>query len=332
MNNAWWLKRLKDFSDLIKRGFPYIVLSLGLILTIFGEIQIFKNEVVNRVVASLGKVFLGSGLFTFMIKSFQYTGIFKEELTKVIFEPKYIENRKDLAKYWTKLSKELFKDKFPAISEQLLNDIRNKYMPTNHIIYYDNVEHLIQIRLDNPSTGESTLERQYTLTAIPENPNECHTYGFSVNVPYKENESEVSFETEIYINNIKIDQSDFREISSETQPVNAIIRKFEIDLIGEKQYFIKRREIIKYNLYFDNIIYFQANKICNNLRVEIHYPKNLLNIDLKKCGALGDFVKDHDLDNSARFSHNKLIYPEQGYYLNIKPKTIAYGQTTKRRR
>ncbi|MDR3680190.1 MAG: hypothetical protein P4L41_09505 [Flavipsychrobacter sp.] len=312
----WWKNRWNDLIEVIRVGFPYIVLALGLVMTVLGMAGTFKISLANETIASIGKVFLGTALFTFMIKSFQYSGVFKAELTKIIFEPQYLETKKDLPIYWDKLSRVLFEDKFKGISHKLLTDIRDKYLPTNSIMYYEDSEHVIEIILNNKTTGEATLKRKFTFNAVAENPKELHAYTFGISIPYKTNALDLKYKTEVKVDgDIRID---FKDIPDFTIQDGALVKQFSVELTGRTRYKIIRTEEINYNLYYDNILFFQANKIYNNLRVDIHYPKNYLNIEFKKCGTLLPYIKDDPTSSTAQFMYNGIIYPEQGYYINIK--------------
>lgn len=56
----------------------------------------------------------------------------------------------------------------------------------------------------------------------------------------------------------------------------------------------------------------------HKLKIEIHYPKDLISIELEKCGTLDNFTPIYQNNNLQRYTFNGIIYPEQGYYLNIK--------------
>lgn len=43
---------------------------------------------------------LSSGIFTAILKSLQFTGIFKEEISKVMVGTDFIKNRNDLPELW----------------------------------------------------------------------------------------------------------------------------------------------------------------------------------------------------------------------------------------
>ncbi len=129
-----------------EKSLPYLMFVIGISAFSYSTFGSFENQNWQLFWKGLGQTILAGGLFAILLKTIQFSGVFKNELEKVIFEPKFLGSRKDLPEYWEKISKELFNDKFPKISKKLLSDITEVYFPTNHTIYYDNVEHIIKIK------------------------------------------------------------------------------------------------------------------------------------------------------------------------------------------
>ncbi|GAA4464058.1 hypothetical protein GCM10023093_13670 [Nemorincola caseinilytica] len=312
--------RWKEFQHFFASGFPYIVLIIGFVFLVLGNLHWIKSTRINDLVIKLGELGLGAGIFTFMMKSFQYTNVFKEELIKVISTTQYLANRKDLSDYWAKVSRVLFEDKFPDISHRLLEDIRKFYLPTNSIMYYEGTEHTIEILLDNELTGECRLKRKFKLKAIPEHSNCEHFYTFGISIPAAYIGA-ATFATKVYVNGqIKLETA-LRQKEDFVAKDGNFGKEFSVELFGEQEYDIKREEEVSYNIYNDNILFFQSNKILKGLTVNLHYPKDKLTIEFKKCGTLAKYNSDENITaNSARFVYDGLIYPEQGYYINIRKK------------
>lgn len=71
----------------------------------------------------VGVAVLSSGIFAAVLKSIQFSGIFQEELAKVIYSRNYLEkqDRKFLEDIWKLTSKVLYTQKFPRINEKIEN-------------------------------------------------------------------------------------------------------------------------------------------------------------------------------------------------------------------
>jgi hypothetical protein len=300
-----------------KSALPYILIIIGgtcFTISVFME---FENAKWQGLFHGIGLSVLAGGIFALLLKSLQFTGVFKEELTKVIFEPRYIANRNDLPEYWDKVSMELFKNKFPKISQKLLKDVKEIYFPTKAPIYYEDVEHYFEI-LSVDASGMATIKRTTTLTIITKEKNGQCTYDFSNNMPFENSENEVEYISDILkVNSQPVAAAD---ITKKTEVKNnVVINQLSVNLKGRERYQIERIEEKKTNIIFDNHFAFRSNKILNKLRVEFHFPDHI-DIVFKKSGTLDEFKPERETVNIRRYYCNGIIYPEQGYIFIYKIK------------
>ncbi|MCU0351743.1 MAG: hypothetical protein MUF43_13100, partial [Flavobacterium sp.] len=126
---------------------PWLTTLFGLAFFLAGTFIEFTKPEVKEIFSGLGKTLLASGIFAFILKSQQLLGVYKDELTKVIFEPKFLQNRKDLADFWEKTTLELFKHKFPGINKKITKDVKDLYLPTQSVQYYDNLKMYINVKV-----------------------------------------------------------------------------------------------------------------------------------------------------------------------------------------
>lgn len=145
-NAGRWL-----FSNL-----PWIFVLLGFVFMLVGHILSghgFVNEagtLLPQAIArlptafkSIGATILGGGIFAAVLKSFQFTGIFREELAKVMFSRDYLEmqGKSYLEATWTRVSQAMFTHKFPGINRLIESSILRTYFPNDHNYYYEGIVH-----------------------------------------------------------------------------------------------------------------------------------------------------------------------------------------------
>ena len=106
----------------------------------------------NEFFKVVGTTILASGIFSFMIKYARFAKIFKSELNEIIYESKYLEQQKNIIDIWERVSKVVFKNKFPKISKDIINDVKNMYFPTDHILYYNDFNQTLEIELIDKET------------------------------------------------------------------------------------------------------------------------------------------------------------------------------------
>ena len=290
---------------------PIIFICLGLfslLLSIWGT---FDNPLWKETWGTLGKTILASGVFAGILKLMQISGVFKEELEKLIFEPKFLKNRSDIPLYWEKISQELFKNKFPNINKKLLSDIKDTYFPTKSIIYYDQLEHFIEIEIDNDDN--LTIKHKTSLDVICSSKSDCFDYTFTNSLIYQNSKDDVSYSsTYIKINGTII--SDFKH--EQTNANKLLTNKFSVNLKGSEKYEIERVEIKKYSLLTDDFIYFTAAKLTNSLTLSISHPKTL-ELKFNKIGTLKNFVEKQKNHTFTKYEYKDIVYPEQGYMVTI---------------
>ncbi len=228
-------------TGLIK-ALPFLILITGMALFVYSVFGEFQSPTSKELCNGLGKILISSAVFTFLVKSYQFTRIFREELTNIIFEPKYLSNRSDLPMYWGKVSQELCKNKFPNINDKLLRDISEKYLPTNHVMYYDDVEHLIDIEVEDAALGFIKVTQTIKLTAIPYDKNETFFFEFGNYMPYvNDDQSDVHYSSAyVKVNNVLIDGTKIVEDKSIDIGEKAIIHRFKTPLSGSDKYLVER--------------------------------------------------------------------------------------------
>ena len=303
-----------DFSkENILRAVPWLTLLIGTSFFIWGTYGDFEDLSNKEFVSGLGKTILAGGIFALLLKTIQFMGVFKTELSKVVYDPKFLSNRRDLPEVWEGVSKELFKNKFPGISKRLLKDITEKYLPTDHSIYYDDVEHYFNIK----HLEGGVVEVNYVVTMnIICSSSKDNTYAFSNSVGFKESKDEIYLEFEVKIDDEKVDVE-----PKELTKGNLLVYTYSIPLCGNKdKYKVERNEVKRYLLDSDNMMYFRAAKIINNLKVEIHHPQDLI-VDFRKCGTLGEFEIKRNTENYKQFKYSGIAYPQQGYLFTLNKST-----------
>jgi len=156
----------KEKYEWIKNNTFWIALSVGfflmtvhytfMLMVHFFTIDITNGSFVFKLLLSdfsktLGNIFLSGGIFAAKLKSLQFTNIFKEEIQKVMEDEETLQNRVDLSQFWGKVTRALYKSKYPEISAKIESYIASKYLPKENELsfYYANAHDVIDISIDN---------------------------------------------------------------------------------------------------------------------------------------------------------------------------------------
>ncbi len=287
---------------------PWIIVLLGLIAFLVGVFFPFENDSYWKTLfLEAGKTLLASGVFAYLLKYTQFLGIFKEEITKIIFEPKFLQNRNDIDIYWGKVTEVLFKDRFPHIRRQLLDDVRNTYLPTNQNYYYDKHTFTYQIELLDNNRVKITQESKVTKIVI--NDAEHIKYKFVNSIKFRNDQSEVLFKlVDFKVNGEK----SIPVVNREVRNNNELVSSFLIDLKGKDKYALSRTIEKEYCLEDDNKMSFRVNYITNTMRLKFHYPQNL-KLSFFSLGTLDEFEIVDQKPGFLEMFYDNLIYSNQGF-------------------
>lgn len=129
------MSKPESFRDRIYKHLFIILLIAGILILYISswqDISLYFQNILEKI----GLAVLSSGVFAAVLKSLQFTGIFKKEIEKIVLGTKFVENRNDLPKLWKKVSKSVYEKKFPDISDELDDLILESYLPTKQKYYY----------------------------------------------------------------------------------------------------------------------------------------------------------------------------------------------------
>lgn len=296
--------------DYIYRNLFWMLISLS--IAIFFWAYLCEDGQVRHILTQAGVAILSSGVFAAALKSRQFTGLFKEELEKIILGSEFIKNRKDLPILWKTISKSIYLEKFPLISDELERIILYHYFPTDHDCYYKDFHvdiHITEITDDFVIKYVQTS--RYTVIMSDDK-----TDSFLVQ------ESEIDQESETPV----LNQLDFFRINGVNQDLDEdestkndpTKSKYVIPIIGSNQYKIHSQYTREYSLRGENYKKFTMHYITDGMIVVVDFPDDV-KVSFFNIGMVNSF-SEHLAPRSHRISriHEKgLILPHQGFGLSF---------------
>jgi len=131
-----FLRNAKRLWDAVITNALFLALaliSLGLLAIIVGYVT--QIQIIDRI----GTAVFSAGVFSAFFKAMQATGIFSEELAKIIYfdpESNYLKRRNDLKDIWYHVTRALHGNAFPSLENKIWTAIRETYLPTNLQYYF----------------------------------------------------------------------------------------------------------------------------------------------------------------------------------------------------
>jgi len=303
----------KTISLFIYQHLVWIFLILSIILLWLSHADFITYPQFKGLLNKLGLALFSSGVFAAVLKSIQFTGIFKEELEKIILGTDFIENRKDLDQLWRKISKSIYKSKFPQISEHLEERILKTYFPTDYEYYYEDYVSTINIH-DISEDLEITYTQTVKFNVILDKTIDSTVFKQNMKIDDADKPSEVKNDLKYFkVNGEKKDPEIEREVKDQQ-----VIERIVVPLKGAKIFKIESRFERKYSLKGENFKLLRFNTFTKNVDVFISYPKNI-SVSFFNVGNVNFFEEHHtDVAQQISRSHrNDVILPYQGFGMSF---------------
>ncbi len=296
----------KGFSvSILQKATPWLALIFGLIFFAHGTFSSFEESAWKEFWSGLGKTMLAGGVFALLLKSYQLMGVFKTDLAELLYAEKFLSVRKDVPTIWENVSKVMFKNKFPRISQKIFKDVREIYLPTDQVLYYDDYNQTINIELIDEVNEIIKVTQSSEYTIYPaRKPVKLNTVNHIVKIEGSVTEFKIISHK---INDKNCDCQLEQKVIEDTLKSSFVIELNEIEpqkieTVIEKSYSLKH----------DNIMSFHKDFIIHNLEVIITLKG--VKIDFREFGTLKPFAKKGvNKTGVMKYQYDGLIYPKQGY-------------------
>lgn len=288
----------------------FIMLSLVFFVLHLSGCFVLKAESLFKDVAiSL----LTSGVFAAILKSLQFTGLFREEIEKVMLDTEFITNRKDLRKVWRIVSKSIYKHNFPEISQKFEDKIL-EYLDPDHEFYYK--DYVVTIKIEEITDNFDIIYTQtakYTVVINDDNIKDGVRLMLR-SVFTSEGSTKVQNDLEVF----KVNEKDEEMVEDQETVGNPNFSKYFIPLSGDKEHKIHTRFRRKYSLIGENYKLYRVLRLTKNMDVIINYPDNV-KVSFFNIGLSRTFKHEHvEIPNQiCRSFRNDILLPYQGFGMSF---------------
>lgn len=283
---------------------------------------------------SVSVAFITGGILTITMNALKYFDFFKKQLEDILLGDNFLEKRNDIHDLWTKVSRILYKRKFPEIAKKLENLILSEYLPKDSPYYSESFENEIHFEFDKADENILVLTEVHNQIVKSHNNTKINVkFTSTINLPddktMREDPSRLNLEflkinendlycSENYIKErgcYKLNEYSF-ELIEETQG-SEMRMKGMINLTGSHEYKITKKISKKYYLNVNPIKAFTASHIFNNFLVSYTFPKEL-RVEFHKLGTVKSFTEqDTPSNESAKYKYEGILLPQQGFALGL---------------
>lgn len=304
-DNTKW-ERVKKF---IYKNTLWLLGFLSILL--YGLSYISSNEWIKVVSMNGGTAVLGSGVFAATIKAFQFLGLFREELREVLISHEFLKSRNDLPKLWKDVSRAIFNEKFPKVTDSILNDVLDHYFPTDHDYYYSDV--LVKIDISE-LTDDMFIKysEKYEFTVVMHNARKDSSIEYACHIS-DDDERTINLMETIKVNGEK-----------KTISCSEDNRTYKIDLKGKGEYKVIVECKREYSIAKSNYKIISMMPIVLGMEVDVKYPDNVF-VSFFEVGLVHDFIHKHE-PSAGRvcLTHKEgVILPYQGFGLSFQKLAVG---------
>ncbi len=305
----------KDVYNWIYKNLVWFLVVFGVFILYASSTEWF-NAGFSSILEKLGLAIFSSGIFAAVLKSIQFTGIFKEEIEKVVVDSSFIEKRNDLPDLWRRISKSIHHEKFPSISDELESIVLDKYFPTNHKYFYNDFRYTLNItELTNDNIIKYTENIEFKVV-LASDVDEATI--FNENTIDKDN-----LEQDTLVNELVCFEVNGKNVLDEIRPKESE-NKFEqkkviaYTLKNGREFQLRVNRKKEYNIEADNFKLMRVKSLTKEMDVSISYPENLL-VSFFSIGTVNQFERKHTEHKRtiSRTHKNGVILPYQGFGMSF---------------
>lgn len=239
-------------------------------------------------------------------------------LLRLMYKPEVLEKRKDLEEIWRTVSRLVYQNTFPDISELIADRVLTEYFPKADNFYYEDfVEYM-----DISSFGDDkhivvASKLNFTIKAMDTSQKVTWNY---VNEFMKEPSDDVA---QYRLDQLTVNGSDkLKACPSKAEPMDEgrMLRlTLSLGLGNSKDYKVRmvERKVYDPRVPGNGIKDFTSTRFINRLELYVNYPDNLLDVVHSPVGT-GPGGNLTPKTGGVSYIYNGLIFPHQGYRLVLR--------------
>jgi hypothetical protein len=307
----------------ISKKFRENSLLIALILIVFGVfgiiLSIYKPEEWDiktaKLLMSISQPMLVSGVFAVFLKILQFNGIFKEELTKVIYSPEHLAQRKDVEELWNNASDLISGNPFPHLRKKIYDVVRDDFLKVSSDYLYENIHRDIHIGWHDKDKGiivvKTTIEG--FIHNNLDNPTDFqrkHTLEKLDGISLPNNRG-------LDLGELKFDDNVVKVTEKVVDLTDRTRYELKVEMPKKQNFKYEETYTTYQDINKDPVIAYIGARCINNLSISVSYNESDLKISFSPIGT--PKFKKFGITNKGTLKrkHNDLIFAKQGYMLTI---------------
>jgi hypothetical protein len=127
----------------------------------------------SEAILKAGSAILGAGVFAIIMKSAQFTNLFKKHIHDAFFDPTIFNNNDELSNRWSTITNAILKNVLPSSHKEASEQIMMQFFSPEihyHFHDYETVYDIVVDEATNVATISNTLKTKLEISPIQKNP------------------------------------------------------------------------------------------------------------------------------------------------------------------
>ncbi len=322
----------KIVSDFLKNNLPIALFFIGIALvfisaTIGDSIDELLTKGFADAILKSGSAILGAGVFAAIMKSVQFTEIFKSNIYDVFYNPEKIHGIDNVKARWITLTDSLLKNVLPVAHSDAAEHIKEQFFNSELEYHYENYTVTYDISIDSENNITTTSHIDTTIILSPNKDNPTLKQEF--------NSTGTSKLVGVLINGKQIDNDGLFTQDEKDKNINILkipLKKYATMETAKSDKSLKFERTVELKQCMEDDPYMAATikryTKCFTIKAKVTDGYKLM---FQKFG-LGSLPKNHyieeDINGYQRWQlaeQNSQLLPGQGYMIVVAKNNIEKG-------
>lgn len=265
-------------------------------------------------IQNAGNILITGVLLGFISSHRHIKHFYRQDLNEVLFGEKFLQQRRDIADIWQKVSIALFKSRFPGINRSLMKTIQSTYLTSEYASYYEDFMIHVKVEWATPDKKFINVTDTIEYVLIADTDKEI-SFPQKNWIRVKEDDADKVYSRMT----IFVDGEEVEKCEGKMNGAGVLYLACNLQMSGKTRYEIRRIIEKRYNIEEDDYLGYRATFLTHNLTVTVAHEPDM-HLTFIERGTENDF-KERKLDeNCCEYRYKGLILPRQGYVILLTKK------------
>jgi len=319
---------VRDLAERFARHGAIAMIGIGLTFVIV--VLLVKYGVTHtaffNISLTIASAVLSGGVFTWLTKTAQIKGVFREDMESIVYSTEHALVRKDVDKLWANVTRALYSSAFAPIENKIYDAIRAVYLPKNNEFYYQDLTREVSISVIDFEKQIVDVEVFASATLIPSAAKASIDRVYSISVDSRA--TAMALPTINSVLRDKVTRTVLKDANGEGSGKSGVVCVLA-DIPTDKEVIVEDRVRFTQCLLEDNLLMWRALSYVDKVKITVHNAnRDRLLIQHRSIGKM-ELKEGKGVRDALVVSIDDLIFAGQGVMLSLQiiPEVTAMSNT-----